>query len=301
MPEFYNMDIYSLIQKGVIEKYPMISSMTRKDYKGIIMRLTYGESVFTWKEIFDTFLGSEYQKTKTDTPQELSKKAKFKYSIAKEYDEVLFRELSDFKLFKEQIDKIVKVRTKLNLDINLSVSDIFSSTQYYNVDKATTYSYRTYDGRRKRVTMHIPEKINAFDSSRFEAKPNTKKIMRATLPNLVHHIDSILAHMVITQFRQHKKPIYTIHDAFYVRLVDIVFAQESYFKALKQLHDSNPWQRILEKNKIDLSLKKYSHLNIKDQEKAKDLNYIIDNEFIPESQIPNKIDFSLKMSHNILL
>lgn len=119
--------------------------------------------------------------------------------------------------------------------MHLSASDIFSSTQYYGIDKATTYSYRTHDGRVKRVTTHIPEKINTFDSSRFEAKPNTRKIMRAILPNLIHHIDSLLVHMAVTQFREHKKPIYTIHDAFFVRLIDMEVVKTSYFKALKQL------------------------------------------------------------------
>ncbi|CAN0332940.1 unnamed protein product, partial [Ectocarpus sp. 4 AP-2014] len=61
---------------------------------------------------------------------------------------------------------------------------------------------------------------------RFEAIPDKKKLKRACIPNFIHHIYLLLLQLVVIRFREHSKPIFTVHDAFYVTLNDINFIKE---------------------------------------------------------------------------
>ena len=143
--------------------------------------------------------------------------------------------------------------------------------------------------------MYIPDKITS-DYKRYEAKPNTRKIKRATLPNFIHHVDSLLAHSVIKEFRKELKPIFTVHDAFYVRLTDMTFLKEVYFNALKQLHDQDPWSKFLETNKIKLEDLRNNHWTAEEKTLAEDLNDTISNWMVPRKST----DFKRPKSSRIL-
>nr|NP_150421.1 RNA polymerase [Pylaiella littoralis]AAC23956.1 T7-like RNA polymerase [Pylaiella littoralis]CAC50862.1 T7-like RNA polymerase [Pylaiella littoralis] len=285
-------DIYHAIQKHVVKKYPIVQEMDRKTYKGIIMRMSYGEGVYSRKktlyEYLKTLENEEFKKNKN--------KGTLLLDMAKAYDQAIYKEFPKFKTFTDQADKIVSIRTKLNLGINFNISNIFKTNQYYNMDKATTYSFRDFDGKSKRITMYIPEKITSSQYERYEAKPNTRKIKRATLPNFIHHIDSLLAHLVIKEFRKELKPLFTVHDAFYVRLIDMAFLKEAYFQALQQIHDLDPWSKFLETNKITLEDLRNDHWSEEDKALAEDLNHMIDNWMITREAV----DFKRPRSNRIL-
>lgn len=282
-------DIYHSIQMHVVRDYPIVQEMDRKTYKGIIMRMSYGEGVYSRKKTLYQYLKNnrEFKENKN--------KGTLLLDMSKAYDQAIYKEFPEFKTFTDQVDKIVNIRTKLNLGINFNISNIFKTNQYYNMDKATTYSFRDFDGKNKRITMYIPEKITS-SYKRYEANPNARKIKRATLPNFIHHIDSLLAHLVIKEFRKELRPLFTVHDAFYVRLIDMAFLKEAYFKALQQIHDLDPWSKFLETNKISLEDLRNYHWAKKEKALAEDLNDMIDNWMITREAV----DFKRPRSNRIL-
>ncbi|CAN0312366.1 unnamed protein product, partial [Ectocarpus fasciculatus] len=40
-------DIYETIHQEVVKEYPIMEKMIRKEYKSIVMKLTYGESTYS--------------------------------------------------------------------------------------------------------------------------------------------------------------------------------------------------------------------------------------------------------------
>ncbi|CAN0306050.1 unnamed protein product [Ectocarpus fasciculatus] len=58
---------------------------------------------------------------------------------------------------------------------------------------------------------------------------------RATMFNFVHYLDSLILQEIVTIFRSKNLPIFTLHDAFYSRLLDIQLIKEAYFEGLKKL------------------------------------------------------------------
>jgi hypothetical protein len=80
------------------------------------------------------------------------------------------------------------------------------------------------------------------------------------------------------------------------------FLKKVYFNELRSLHDCNFWKTFLLTNTIDLNKKEYAHLTKKQKFIAEELNTLINDIFIPESE-DNKlspIDFKIPMSSNIL-
>nr|QWK44478.1 RNA polymerase [Desmarestia aculeata] len=240
-------DIYKSIHNGVVEKFPILDQMTRKEYKAIIMKLSYGEGNQSRSEDIKDY----YRRLDISTK---SSGIASPYKITAEYPSSLYNKFPSFKLLKKQIDIIIAARSELNLPINLNISAIYKTTQYYNMDKAITYTFRGYDNTSKKIKMYIPENElydkKANTPKRFEAKVNKNKMLRATMPNLIHYLDAIALQHVTTRFREENKPLFTVHDEFYVRLCDIHFTKMAYFNALKQIYDDRPWFSILDSNKI---------------------------------------------------
>ncbi|CAN0550154.1 unnamed protein product, partial [Ectocarpus sp. 12 AP-2014] len=130
----------------------------------------------------------------------------------------------------------------------LNISNIFTASQYYNLDKSVVISYRGKDNKPKKFTIKLPQVEDP--KIKFQAKQDVTKTRRATLPNLIHHIDSLILQKVVEQFRINAKVIFTVHDAFYITLNDITFLKKTYYKALKEIYALNPYKKILENNKI---------------------------------------------------
>lgn len=300
LDEYSEKDIYRKIHDRVVKSYPIVENFSRKEYKSIIMRLSYGEGNFSRKKTLSNY----FQENPIKELEELNYQSRstLLYNLAKEYDTVLYEEFPKFKIFKLQVEAIVRLKIKLNMPICLKVSPHLSSTQYYTEDKATTYSFRDHNGKPKRVKMFIPTKLNSSKESRFEAKPKANKMLKATLPNLIHHIDSLIVHKIVLKFQEQNKPIFTIHDAFYVRLIDTTFLKEIYFNELHLIHNYNFWQAFLLSNTIDLNKNEYTHITKKQRSISEELNTLINDVFLPESQETklSLIDFTRPMSPNIL-
>lgn len=92
---------------------------------------------------------------------------------------------------------------------------------------------------------------------------------RSTIPNIIHHIDSLVLNEVITKFRKENKVIFTVHDSFYVTLNDINFLKKAYYDSLKEIYYLEPYKMILENNKL-----KESDFLEPTQEDLKDINRI---------------------------
>lgn len=291
-----NHDIYYVIHRRVCKEYPISISLGRNIYKGLIMRLSYGESNYSRKKFLTNYFKLNLPKGEFDR---IENKSELLQSLAKAYEKAVYDEFPIFKVFSNQLQTIVKQRMNLNLPIFLKVLDIYYSTQYYNEDKATTYSFRAPDGRIKKVTLHIPRRVDSSDYNRFEAKPNNRKVLRATLPNLVHHLNSLLIG-VIKDFREAQKPLFTIHDAFYVRLIDTEFLKDSYFKSLERLDKENLWLSFLESNIVDLDDIIYSDWSLNKKRLAEELNENISNFRKEAIGCLKPIDFSRKRSDIIL-
>ncbi|CAN0319233.1 unnamed protein product, partial [Ectocarpus fasciculatus] len=139
--------------------------------------------------------------------------------VAAAYNAVTFKTFPEFKKFETNIRTIINFRIKFNLPFHLNISDIFTASQYYNLDKSVVISYRSKNNKPKKFTIKLPQVEDP--KIKFQAKQDVTKTRRATLPNLIHHIDSLILQKVVEQFRINDKVIFTVHDAFYITLNDI--------------------------------------------------------------------------------
>nr|QWK44303.1 RNA polymerase [Hedophyllum nigripes] len=100
--------------------------------------------------------------------------------------------------------------------------------------------------------MCIPKTSNEGTklTKRFEAIPDKLKTQRASMPNLIHHLDAWVLQVLIEGFRLTNKPLFTVHDAFYCRLTDVNFLKQTYYNALQEIYKTNPWENLLLNNKI---------------------------------------------------
>lgn len=297
-------DIYEVIHQEVVKDYPIIEKFVRKEYKAIIMKLAYGESTYSRaKGIAEYFQSlsltqdTTYEEKKKKNFSERAAKSKLPRpsEIAAGYSAAIFKVFPEYKKFETNIRAVLNFRMKFNLPFHLNISDIYSATQYYNLDKSVVISYRGKDNRPKKFSIKLPELGNPED--RFQAKQDVSKTRRATLPNLIHHIDSLILHKVVEQFRIRKKIIFTVHDAFYITLNDIKFLKNTYYQALKEIYELNPYEKILNNNKISSNEVNTSLMTVKQIKQIDAFNKKIDKMVI---NLPERIKFT-KMNGDILV
>lgn len=234
-----NIDIYGSIHKEVKDSFPdveFVNNMPRKIYKKILMQLSYGQSNYKRSILISDYLKENYIDIKPNF--------KLCFQIAFKYSEILQRDhpLIHYLIKTVRQIGIEKEQTPILFDVNRKV---LSSSQYYREDKKTSYTYIDDNANKRSVQIYLPN-----TDVEWSAKPSENKAGLSTLPNFIHHLDSLITHSVVSKFRYEKKKIFTVHDAFYVQLDDIYFLQDSYFKALKEISEINPLKKFFSQNVI---------------------------------------------------
>ena len=63
-------------------------------------------------------------------------------------------------------------------------------------------------------------------------------------------IPGLFLHNVVRVFKDENLPLFTVHDAFYVRLVDIEVLKHAYFDSLFKIYTSQPWYKFIHTNQV---------------------------------------------------
>lgn len=143
----------------------------RKRFKNIVMCFFYNESFFgLFKKFQIWYPGS--------TSKDISNDVKSVRSF-------LEKEFIEFGFLKKLVTVVVDHTIKENIAIKYFSTEMISSHQYYGKQEVQRLNY--YDRYNKRQKISIRQDVQPLSLDK-------SKTRRSTLPNFIHHIDSLLLH-----------------------------------------------------------------------------------------------------------
>lgn len=175
------------------EKDAVTNFFTRKIIKSVIMCYFYNESHFgvvKKLEMVERFPGFNLNK-------EVSELRSF-----------LKKEFLDFEFLKKVILKVIDHSKIKNKSINLLDERLLlTSFQFYAEQEIKRVDYYDHFGKRQKIRISMDIEPLSI---------NIRKTRLATLPNLIHNIDALVLHSLVSKAKKYNISLTVIHDCFIV-------------------------------------------------------------------------------------
>jgi hypothetical protein len=165
--------------------------------------------------------------------------------------EFLNKHFYDFRVLSEIVKKVTSHSVKSQRKISLFEGKV-TTYQYYAQQETISINYYDQYDKRQQINVSVDK------SPLVIAKGKTE---RATLPNLVHNIDSIVLHSVVSRAKKLNIPLTVIHDCFIVH--------KKYENKIKQYYFESFCQEVF--NSDNCVLTSFIKRNIAHKELIKDV------------------------------
>lgn len=240
--EFYEIKIISITKSSNFKNLVKIILDDRTFWKSIILPLSYNEGSESRTKKFYEYFVSKIGKNHRNIH-------KFSEMFEKTFIIFFDKTFPRYKILKK-IFNYVSNKT----DFMLLKNDYFHLKQFYPSMKVVKYFRRRAKGKPLLYTFSV------FDFQ----KTNKQKQKTATFVNFIHSLDSAIMINVINRFRERGLNIFTVHDCFYVNIINLDFVREQYNLAfIDEIILKKPLEQFLKINNIDIEKDKILNKNLK--------------------------------------